>query len=189
MTLYWNPLVIHSHSLPPHPSPPSLLRCIPPLIPSFKSSDDLSAMGSLVNWCDNGGPLPRISGQSCRQRWGRRSGTVFRRAGAGVTATSLASKIQSGRSVRLRMKCITQHVHNTYPFCLGSGEEVRWLSLLPLVTFQTVALNCTIDSAHASVSLPRLSLADISPSSVRAVTNVNLGRPPNKQFVNYNTWL
>lgn len=187
MTLYWNPLVIHSHSLPPHPSPPSLLRCIPPLIPSFKSSDDLSAMGSLVNWCDNGGPLPRISSQSWRQRWGRRSGTVFRRAGAGVTATSLASKIQSGRSVRLRIKCITQHMCITHTH--SAGEEVRWLSLLPLVTFQTVALNCTIDSAHASVSLPRLSLADISPSSVSAVTNVNLGRPPNKQFVNYKTWL
>lgn len=100
-------------------------------------------------------------------------------------ATSLASKVQSGRSVRFQIKCIITHIL----ILPGEGEEVRWPSLLPLLTFQTVALNCTIDSAHASASLPRLSLADISPSSASTVTNVNFGRPPNEQFINYETQL
>lgn len=99
---------------------PSLLQCIPPLIPSFKSSDDLSAMGSLVNWCDNGRRLHGIPGQSCRQRWGRRSGTVFQRAGAGVVATLLPSKTQSGRSVRLQTKCRITHARSAW----GGGR--RW---------------------------------------------------------------
>lgn len=64
MTLYQNPLVIHSHSLPPHPSLPPSLWCIPTLIPSSKSPDDLSEMGSPVNWCVKGRWLYSIHSQS-----------------------------------------------------------------------------------------------------------------------------
>lgn len=62
---------------PSHPFPfiattsrsPSHLWCIPPLIPPSKSPDDLSEMGSLVNWCVKRRWLYSIHSQSWQWRW------------------------------------------------------------------------------------------------------------------------
>lgn len=53
-----------------------------------------------------------------------------------TVTVSLASKIQSSRSVRLQMKCIitTDTMACLLTQCRG---EVRWISLPPLVTFST----------------------------------------------------
>lgn len=123
---------------PSHPFPfiattsrsPSLCRCIPSLIPSSKSPDDLSEMGSLVNWCVKGRRLYSIHSQSRQQRWGRMQAKrqlstssvsetkTYKHKTKTISTTvitSLESKIQSSRSVGLLNAEHNRSGHNAVP--------------------------------------------------------------------------
>lgn len=106
----------------------SLLWCIPPLIPSSKSPDDLSEMASPVNWRVKGRWLYSIHSQSWCWRWSCAAAPALRipqvcRAVSSTTVTCLINKIlhwqvkynQAGLSFRVQMKCIITTRDNTAP--------------------------------------------------------------------------
>lgn len=158
---------------PSHPFPfiattslsPSFLWCIPPLIPSSKSPDDLKKkkkMGPLVNSCVKSrwfyivSTVKADSGGEARSRGGPSPTILIKRP----CQKYLGRKITTAVIINTMWDWQVEYKQADLPFrlpmkaqccdCWPRSEEARWLSLPPL-TFPTTEPRRPIDFTHSRI--------------------------------------